>query len=776
MFNKKFILYILLSFAFFKGISQSCDITITGNVFDEASGMPLSYVNVVIQETQQGTITDEEGNYILEHICDGEFHFIFSHIGCEGKKFHFHIHNDTIINIPLSHTPTSLGTVVIEGKKDNLANQANAVVNRLKIEDNANQNLATLIENEAGVSLIKSGNGIAKPIVHGLYGNRLAILNNGIQQSGQQWGNDHSPEIDPYAFDKITVLKGASALEFGGGNLGSVILTEPKKIDNEPHLHGQVNYSYETNGRGNVVNTRLAKYSPVLAWKVNGTLKKYGDKKTSDYYLNNTGLEEYNLALQLEKSWNDKLFVDLYASTFNTTLGILRGSHIGNLTDLEQALDKDVPFFTEEEFSYDIEQPRQNVAHHLLKVKSKYFFSDDQILELVLAGQINDRKEFDIRKGGRSEIPSLSLLQKTINTELKYSVNFGEKWKFKIGQQNIITDNTNNPNTETFPLIPDYITWQSGLFSILSKKTNNTEFNLGLRYDFEDQYVLTISNTIPRAVVRYENQFHNVSGLFGIKSQIGNTQSISWNIGYAMRNPGINEFYSNGLHQGVSGIEEGDVNLKTEKALKNTLEYKWLPTADFTFNVLAYHQAFSDYIYLNPQDKIRLTIRGAFPVFKYEQTDANIYGLDVSTQYTINHSIFGLLKYSYTRGNDTKNDRPLIFMPPNSLFASFTYRAHNNIKLSNNIQVENTEIELSNRLVLEQTHLLQEQDFVAPPETFTLVGLKISSNFILPHNKIRCFIKVDNLLNTKYRDYLNRQRYFADDLGRSITLGINMKF
>lgn len=771
-------IYIIFVFLFvmLESNAQDCHLSIQGYVFDEASETPLSFVNIFIQEIAKGTVTDDKGNFFIDNICHGEYHFIFSHIGCEAKKIHLHFDRDTTVSIGLSHTPTSLGGIVVTGKKGEFLNQPNLSVNRQTIEDNTNQNLSGLLENETGVHLLKNGSGISKPVVHGLYGNRLAILNNGIVQSGQQWGNDHSPEIDPFAADKIIVLKGVSAIEYGGGNLGSIILVDPKRIESEPHLHGQINYTFETNGRGHVFNARLEKYDPLLAWRVNGSLKKYGDRRAADYFLNNTGVEEANVAIQLEKVWKDRLFLDFYASTFNTQLGVLRGSHIGNLTDLTQALTRDVPFFTEPDFSYRIDAPKQKVSHHLAKIKAKYFPTENQVLELVVAGQINDRKEFDVRRSGRTEIPALSLTQYTLNSELKYSLRFGKNWQLKIGNQSIITDNTNNPETGILPLIPDYISWKNGLFATLSKKQNKIHGNLGIRYDYEYQHAITISRSLPREIIRFNKQFHNMSGLFSLKFKLAKTHSISWNTGFAMRNPAINELYSSGLHQGVSGIEEGDANLVTEKAFKNTIEYKWFPNANFSFTALAYYQHFKDYIFLNPQDKIRLTIRGAFPVFEYEQTDANIYGIDLSTQFTLDHSLFGQLKYSYLRGENTKQKAPLVFMPPNSLFGSLTYRFQKTIKLPKSIRMEDSEIEISNRLVFQQNNILTEQDFVQPPPTYNLFGLKVSTNLIFPDYKIRCFAKADNLFNVRYRDYLNRQRYFADDLGLSIILGANVKF
>ena len=252
--------------------------------------------------------------------------------------------------------------------------------------------------------------------------------------------------------------------------------------------------------------------------------------------------------------------------------------------------------------------------------------------------------------------------------------------------------------------------------------------NVGLRYDHEGQEVPTISNTFPREIIRFENRFNNISGLFAIKTKIAETQSLGWNIGYATRNPGINELYSFGLHQGVSGIEEGDPGLTTENAIKNTLEYKWVPSSDFAFNVLGYHQHFRDYIFLDPQSEFRLTIRGAFPVFKYEQTDANIYGLDLSTQFTISHSLLGIVNYSYIKGQDAEADIPLVFIPPNSFYGSLTYRPHKTIRLAEKVRMEDSEIEISNRYVFEQSNILPCLLYTSPsPRDATLSRMPSSA-------------------------------------------------
>ncbi len=428
MSGRRVLLFLIFLFVYANGNTQTCDLKITGIVTDKTSQEPLSYVNVAVQEMDKGDFTDDQGWFELSSICEGHYHLIFTHIGCEPVLVHLDLYKDTVLNVVLDHSSVSLESIVIQSSSSDYQKQSHLSIGKQIIEDNSNKNLSNLLENSAGVSVLKNGSGISKPVVHGMFGNRLPILNNGIAQSGQQWGNDHSPEIDPLAADKITVIKGASALEYFGGNLGSLVLVEPKKIGSEPHLHGRVNYAFETNGRGHNLSFRMEQGKAKLGWRINGTLKKYGERHTSEYFLRNTGSEEANLSVQLEKNYNDSWFVDFYASTFNAQLGVLRGAHIGNLTDLQAALSRSVPFFTQPDFSYDIAPPRQTVSHNLVKLSAKKIIDDDRSLHFILAGQYNDRKEFDHRRNGRSEISVLSLQQWSFTAEAKYNATLESEW------------------------------------------------------------------------------------------------------------------------------------------------------------------------------------------------------------------------------------------------------------------------------------------------------------------------------------------------------------
>jgi len=674
----------------------------------------------------------------------------------------------------MDHSHHALKTLNITGSTNpNSTEQINSIRSQ-KITDNANQNLSTQLEEIAGVSALKTGNGIAKPIVHGLYGNRITIINNGVTQGGQQWGNDHSPAIDPLVANKISVVKGSAALAYMGSNLGSAILIEPKKIEKEPHLHGRINYYFESNGLSNGLNVQLHQYGKSIGWKLNGSLRKSGDKSTANYYLNNTGSTEANLALQLEKEINKKWFAELFISTFNSQIGVLAGSHIGNTTDLQFALERDEPYFTEDEFSYAIEAPKQHVNHHLIKAKSKYFFTENNYLNITLAAQLNKRKEFDIRRGGRTSKPALSLEQATVFGEAIYKADLENNFSLNTGFQFNTIDNINLPETGILPLIPNYDALEVGAFAIGSKKTQKSKFQLGVRLDNVNRDIVDISNTLPREIVRYNNNFNNVSASFGWQTTLHDHFGLRYNLGYAQRNPHVNELFSYGLHQGVSGIEEGDINLEAESSIKTTLGFVGSIKHKLSFETLAYYQNIDNYIFLNPQNEVRLTIRGAFPVFKYEQTRAEIYGLDVSTKYEFNAALNLTANYAYIKGTDITNNEALINIPSNNLRAAFIYEHPQSID-KGKLQLNNLAFELNGYYAFEQNSISASQDYALPPSAYFLLGGKVSSDIQLAKTRLRCFVKGENILNTPYRDYLNRQRYFADDLGVNLILGIQVK-
>ena len=68
-------------------------------------------------------------------------------------------------------------------------------------------------------------------------------------------------------------------------------------------------------------------------------------------------------------------------------------------------------------------------------------------------------------------------------------------------------------------------------------------------------------------------------------------------------------------------------------------------------------------------------------------------------------------------------------------------------------------------------------DISTAPKAYSLVHFRAECEFsVLKNKKITTAFFVQNALNTKYRDYLNRQRFYVDELGRNIQIQIKFNY
>ncbi len=764
--NKILLLFFLLPLI---GKGQNCTISIHGRALDEITKAPLPFANIYLENGKIGVIADEEGYFAFDNLCADTTHIRISHVSCEPLRVFLAYKKDTVLTLFLHHHEELMDEILVHGKSTDQSIQNSGTLDKDVINQRSDQNLADAISEISGVSVLHTGAGISKPVIHGLYGNRIGLLNNGVAQAGQQWGNDHAPEIDVFSADHISVIKGVSSLAYAGNSLGGLVLIEPGEIGNDPHIHGTTNYIYETNGKGHTANLSLEKGGDSKSMRVTGTLKNTGDRNTPDYFLNNTGKREENASLQLEldknKTWNKSF----YFSSFNATIGILRGAHIGNLTDLAQSFKREIPFFTEEEFSREIEAPKQRVNHQLLKVSLRRK-SGQQIIDADYSIQLNDRKEFDVRRSGRSDTPALSLRQLSQQTNLRFQKSFVNGSFLQSGLTGNYTDNTNQPETGILPLIPDYNQFDESAFIIFQKEDDKLLYEIGGRLNLSQLNVVTITRELPREIERFSHQFSNTSVSAGLKYNLNSAITLNANLGYVQRPPAINELYSFGLHQGVSSIEIGNNQLLKENSLKSTLSTDFKLKDKLFIQALFYTQFINDYIYLQPNPVPDLTIRGAFPVFEYNQTNARLLGLDALLSYEPIEKIRYIGKLSLLKGDDLSNGLPLVYMPSNNIQNDFSY------SFSDFGVFNNTQVSMQWKTFFEQKNYVEGQDFVAPPPTYSLLSASVHTAINLHKNALHFSVKIDNLLDTAYRDYLNRQRYFSDELGRNISFRVNWEF
>lgn len=637
------------------------------------------------------------------------------------------------------------------------------------LEQTRGGTLGEALNNVAGVSTLQTGATITKPVIQGLHSNRILILNNGIRQEGQQWGMEHSPEIDPFVASRLTVIKGAEGVRYGPDAIGGVVLVEPALLSTVPEISGELHLTGSTNGRAGAVSGRLdggIKKLPGLAWRLQGTGRTAGNLKTADYYLENTGMRESSFSGALGYS-KKALTTEIFLSHFRTEIGIFSGAHIGSIADLQARIANGRPF-EEGQFSYAIDAPRQQVQHTLLKVKGHIPLIKNTNLDVLYGMQKNTREEYDIRRGGRSSLPSLdlSLVTQTIDLSLENTARTG--FKHVLGINGILQVNNNVPGTLATPLIPNYDTYTAGAYFISKLLKRSYALEAGIRYDHK--YLDALGYDGNQELYGGTQTFNNITASIGAVINLSSNWSLRSNLGSAWRPPSANELYSNGLHHGSAAFERGDENLLSEKSYKwtSSTEYK---TERLSVDLSIFYNHIGDYIYLKPAAELYESIRGVFPTFDYNQTDARFTGADLSMIYKINASLDYQFVGAVVRAKDIVNDAYLPWIPSDRLENSIGFQSTNR----NSIKTEK-HLKLTHVFVAKQHRYLRNSDYAEPPAAYHLFNLNAGIVFPLQKNSLSFNTSVNNITNKLYKAYMNRFRYYAHDQGRNLTVRAMLKF
>ena len=765
----------LISLASLAQKHENCDCVLRGTVRDKEKGEPIAGALVYLKGTNKATSTNANGVYLLRDICQGNYKLVCQLLGYQSVEVVVDLKKEHAEDFSLSDSDEHLQEVVVTGKKIESLSQVKNTLDDELLEQSRGQNLGETLKGISGVTTLQTGSSISKPVIHGLHSNRVLILNNGIRQEGQQWGSEHAPEIDPFVAKKLSVIKGASGLRYGSDAIAGVIMVEPDDLPDSAKVAGEINTVAFSNGRQGTLSGILQGGIwgvKGLSWRVQGTIKKGGNVSTATYNLANTGVEEQNFSLTAgykKAKWSS----EVYFSQFKNVIGIFQGSHIGNKQDLEAAIARDKPLdiYTPSDFSYTIDRPYQDITHNLLKIKNFYRNEKWGNLSFTLARQYDRRYEYDVLRVGRN-VNTLRFLLETFTGELIWEHKpIFRKLTGSIGasgmyQENVSSGNTFDQPTLTSALIPNYQNRTVGLFAIERLSFDKLDIETGLRFDVRDLNVYRPNVSYSSSISKKPITNNGFSGNFGTNYRFSDLFSAKFNAGLAWRAATVNELYSYGVHHGTAAFEIGDSTLTPEKAYNLSLTFNYISTkvqAELNF----YNNIINDFIYLKPSftngvpDYV-LTVRGAFPAFNYQQVDALFQGIDFALNYQISNHFAYIGKYAIVRAKDTRNDEYMVNIPSDRLENTLKYE----------FGKHKSYVSLGNLFVARQNRVEQNADFSPPPPAYSLWNVQAGTHI----KTFEIGLGVSNLFNVSYREYLNRFRYFTDDMGRNVNIRIRYRF
>ena len=248
---------------------KKSDAHIAGHVLDAHTKEHLSFVNVQVEGTALGCLTDESGHFYLKNLPEGELTIVFSMMGYETEKRTVTLHRDTLVemNVSIAETSFMIDNVVVtankyETKQREVATIVN-VIPPLIIESTTSNSMADVLNFQAGLRVEEtcSNCGVPQIRINGLEGQYTQILMDSrpiFSSLASVYGLEQLPSG---MVDRIEVIRGGGSALYGANAIAGVvniITKEPNRnsfnISNSSAFTQAGTYDINTNMNASVVS------------------------------------------------------------------------------------------------------------------------------------------------------------------------------------------------------------------------------------------------------------------------------------------------------------------------------------------------------------------------------------------------------------------------------------------------------------------------------------------------------------------------------------------
>ena len=730
---KKYFLLLL----FIYSINSFSQYTLSGKITD-INNNEISGVEIHLPQIHKGTVSDINGNYSFQNLPKGAFKISILYMGYQTLIDNITITNNQVKNFILTESAFEVDEVIISTPFNKLQSHNVMKVESIKLNNKAigASNLTQKLSKIAGVTNIGTGNGIGKPVIRGLSGNRVLVYNQGVKFENFQSGEKHGLGINENGISSVEVIKGPASLLYGSDALGGVIYLIPEKFESTNKTSVNISSTYQTNSQGINSSIGVKTSKDKLKFLARGSYNTQSDYETANKILvtnSRFNNKDFKAGFGFE---NDKLHTDIrynYNQAFN---GITHG-------------------IDEQNHSKKVKGLYQDLNNHIISMKNNLFFNSFT-LKTNVGFTHHNRNLYE------NDVKKIDMSLNTFNYDIKaHLLNLG-KIETIVGVQGMYQTNTNNGTTIFLP--------DAQIFDIGAFITANYEFNdntntlqAGIRFDNRniqtEEYGIVTDSQYFKAL---DKNLNNITGAIGLKTELAKNFISRINFALGFRAPNLSELTSNGFHEGR--FEFGNNDLKNENNFQIDVNFEY-SNKTFEFFVNSFYNKIENYIYLSPTNQV---ING-FDVFSYNQNNSKLYGGELGFHYhPLNYSWIHFTTSGETVTALKENDDYLPRIPGTTI--------KNNVKFDFNInkQFQNNYFTVNNRNVFKQTNI---GNFETIGEAYTLFDLGLGSNFEVNKAKINFYFNINNLFNKNYIDHLSVLK--EDDIanqGRNFMIGFDVKF
>lgn len=710
---------------------------VSGKVTAAEGGQALVGVSVFVPELGLGTATDSAGVFrlLLQH--RGSFLIQFTHVGMESAFRSLPVTDaPVVLDMTLRASRLELKEVNVIGTQISAPRETSRSVEVLsakEIRERGALSVSDAVAKLPGASQLTTGVGISKPVIRGLYGNRVQVNLLGLRFDNQQWQDEHGLGLGADGVDRVEVIKGAAALQYGSDAIGgvlNVIDERPAPLDS---LEQDARLQIFSNTRGVSAGYGVRKSSASAWWRVHGGADSHADySSANDTRVINSRFASYSLKAAAG-------FRNGRWTSTNSTL--LSFSQFGFVFD---TLSREV---VDGRASRSFDGPHHTVMLGVFSSENTYY--GDRMKWKVNAGWISNKRQ---EQEGGNKI-SLDMLLNSASLAVQSSIPIGAYGTWTNGVSFLFQTNT---NIGSRVIIPDATTLEGSVFSYVRRTIGRCALEGGLRADLRNiDAVRTLTLDQP-----FDKTWTALNGSIGLAWDPVEELNLKANVSSGYRSGNLAELGSNGLHEGTHRWEIGDPDLRIEQNLcaEAGFTYEWMEQVEIGASV--YHNAFNDYIYLKPTGADTLGLA----IYRYVQSDATLQGgeatLDVHPKAMRWADITAGVSHIDAEQGDGS---PLPFIPADRLSLA--------LKL---IARESGWLRIGADQVFAQDEPAQ---FETSTPTYLLWSASAGTALAWNDHALEIAVVCNNLTDERYVDHLSRFKYFGlYDIGRNISLSLHLQF
>lgn len=619
-----------------------------------------------------------------------------------------------------------------------------------ELQKRRESSIGDTLQTEAGINSSSFGPAGGRPMIRGLDGDRIRILQNSLgtlDASAQSL--DHAIPVDTLTIEQIEVVRGPMSLLYGSSAVGGVI----NLVTNRIHSEYEEGFFSQTMFQGesvtNSLHSALHLNYGTKNWMfhVDGSTKNLNDYQLPQHLkegdLLNSRNQQDNIALGVSHIFS-KGYVGVSFNHFHSVYGTVAAPDMA--IDMTQNR-----FELHAEYSPDISWIQKL---KLRSAQSNYFhkeLGDHAHHEHHDHDHDHDHHDHEHdhhgdhqgsvfqNKGNESR---LEVVTKSPNTQGVFGLQT-QSFNFDVKGDEAFVPKTKNHKVALFS------------FHQYNFKNKNA-LSFGARVE-GSQIDKTGGNQFGEDEKR---EFVGLSGSLGYNLKLSEKSSLSASFSYTERAPNFQELYSNGEHLATGTYEEGNSSLKKEKAQAFEVSYK-VQDDKWEMNTSVYSQFFDHYINHAPNGEVH----DGQTVFSYEQVSAVVYGIDIDSRFEIAQVGAGLLsaiaRFDYVRGKDTDNGHNLARISPARFLAGLEYKQD---KWAFDLEAQHV------------SHQNKVSEFEKKTGSYTLTNLGYTYNFVREVYAVNLFARVKNIFDVEARNHVSMLSRMAPMPGRNFIAGVQLQF